>query len=99
MSGSPFDLAGVELVPWQNDAADAWRSGDGDGPWRGTLEIFTGGGKSLIALECLRRAAAEEPLLRAVIVVPTLALARQWRRVVLERTGLSEHEVGRLDGE
>src|SRR3954454_20407201 len=54
---NPVTLAGIELVPWQLDACDAWQNATRDeGPWRGTLEIFTGGGKSLIALECLRRA-------------------------------------------
>lgn len=99
MSLTPHAVAGVELFEWQASAVSAWRRGDGGGPWRGTLEIFTGGGKSLIALECLRLAAEEAPGLRAVVVVPTLALARQWRRLLLERTGLTEQEVGRLDGE
>ncbi len=97
---SAFALTDVELVPWQTDACDRWQQSSSDeGPFRGTLEIFTGGGKSLIALECLRRAAEREPSLRAAIVVPTLALARQWRRVLLDRTALEEPDVGRLDGE
>ncbi|MCZ7439539.1 DEAD/DEAH box helicase family protein [Micromonospora sp. WMMC241] len=89
----------VELAPWQLDAVETWASG-GDGPaYRGTLEIFTGGGKSLIAVECIRRAALLEPQLHVAIVVPTLALARQWHDVVLRHTALNPRDVGRLDGE
>lgn len=87
------------LEPWQRDACRAWEQGDSSGDHRGTLEIFTGGGKSLIALECLRRAAAAEPDLRAVIVVPTVALARQWRKVILANTRLSPDDVGALGGD
>lgn len=87
------------LQAWQARACDAWEAGDEVGPNRGTLEIFTGGGKSLIALECLRRAQSASPGLRAMIVVPTLALARQWQRVVLENTELTDSQIGALDGE
>lgn len=87
------------LEPWQRDACRSWEHGDPRGAHRGTLEIFTGGGKSLIALECLRRAARAEPDLRAVVVVPTIALARQWRKVILANTRLEPDEVGALGGD
>lgn len=94
---NPFALD-VVLEPWQVEAADAWVVGDGVGPFRGTLEIFTGGGKSLIALECMRRAAESAPALRVAIVVPTVALARQWRRVLTSRTSLTDSSIGELHG-
>ncbi|KQR10437.1 DEAD/DEAH box helicase [Cellulomonas sp. Leaf334] len=93
-----FDLRGVQLEDWQQDACAAWAAGDEGGPFRGTLEVFTGGGKSLIALECARLAALVEPHLRLVIVVPTIALARQWRAVLEERTGLDPKDIGELRG-
>ena len=97
--GNAFALHEVELAGWQRDACAAWQHGDDpSGPTRGTLEIFTGGGKSLIALECLRRAAHDTPALRALVVVPTLALARQWRQVFLANTDLGEADIGRRDG-
>lgn len=94
---NPFTLD-VVLEPWQVEAADAWVSGDAIGPFRGTLEIFTGGGKSLIALECMRRAAESAPALRVAIVVPTVSLARQWRRVLASRTSLADSSIGELHG-
>jgi len=43
-------------------------------------------------LECLRRATHDTRALRALVVMPTLALARQWRQVFLANTGLGEAE-------
>jgi superfamily II DNA or RNA helicase len=96
---TPFDLSGVTLDQWQIEACDAWERGDSIGRYRGTLEIFTGGGKSLIALECIRRAAVHQPQLRVAVVVPTTALAGQWRRVLRSHTRLADAEIGELHGD
>ena len=69
--------SGVELFDWQQDAVQKWLDGDDHGPFRGTLEIFTGGGKSLIALDAFVRVSASTPDVRLAIVVPSEALARQ----------------------
>jgi superfamily II DNA or RNA helicase len=100
MSGiaNPGSSQFVGLHTWQLEACDAWVHGDDAGPFRGTLEVFTGGGKSLIALECWRRAVIAAPGLRAAVVVPTLALARQWRGVILNGSDLTNGEIGSLDG-
>lgn len=95
---NPF-ASDIQLDPWQLSASDAWVEGDSVGPYRGTLEVFTGGGKSLIAVECMRRAAEITPDLRVAIVVPTLALVRQWRRVLTSTTALRDSEIGELRGD
>jgi superfamily II DNA or RNA helicase len=92
----PLCTTGFELVPWQAAAVDAWAAGDGTAPHRGTLEIFTGGGKTLIALACAERAAELQPDVRLAVVVPTEVLARQWRDVLLERTNLRRTDIGML---
>jgi superfamily II DNA or RNA helicase len=46
-----------DLEVWQQRAVKSWAAGDCVGPFRGTLEIFTGGGKTLIALSCAELAA------------------------------------------
>lgn len=84
------------LADWQSAAVEAWTAGDGSGGYRGTLEIFTGGGKTLIALACIERAASLEPTLRAAIVVPTEALAHQWRTAIAEFTSVQIADVGLL---
>lgn len=90
-----FTTRGFELHPWQCRAVDLWVDGGGD-PFTGTLEIVTGGGKTLIALACAARAAEQDSDLHIVVVVPTEALARQWRKNILKYTTLSDDEVGLL---
>ncbi len=87
---------GFKLQSWQEAAVEAWTSGDALGPFRGTIEVFTGGGKSLIALKCIERAALESPQLKVAIVVPTSALARQWIDVVERFSDLKRSEIGLL---
>lgn len=84
------------LFEWQSRAVRAWVEGDGAGPFRGTLEIFTGGGKTLIALACAEEAAlhAENP--RFAVVVPTEALALQWREAIVKYTDVARADVGLL---
>jgi superfamily II DNA or RNA helicase len=95
-STNPFSTRGFELAAWQQEAVEKWAAGDGTGPFRGTLEIFTGGGKTLIALACALRVARDEPDLRLAVVVPTEALARQWKQVLLDRTHLRARAIGML---
>jgi len=77
------------LRPWQQDAVQAWNE-----TGRGTLEIFTGGGKSLIALACAAAAATRTPDLKLAIVVPSEALARQWIDVVSRYTDTPRDRIG-----
>jgi superfamily II DNA or RNA helicase len=85
-----------KLYPFQLEAVERWIRGDSQGPYRGTLEVFTGGGKTLIALACFEHAASRSPGLRLAVVVPTEALAHQWVESIVEHTGLEREEVGVL---
>ena len=87
---------GFHLHQWQSDAVDAWVDGFDGHPFTGTLEIVTGGGKTLIALACAARAAQVDIDIRLAVVVPTEALARQWRKNILRYTMLKADEVGLL---
>lgn len=91
-----FDVQGFELYPWQEDAVDAWVSGHSSKAFTGTLEVVTGGGKTLIALACAARAAAQSDDLHLAVVVPTEALARQWRKSLIQHTTLEPDEIGLL---
>jgi superfamily II DNA or RNA helicase len=91
-----FDLRGFDLHGWQNDALAAWIAGDDGGPHRGTLEIFTGGGKTLIALSAIARIFETEPNLRVAIVAPTQALVRQWIESVRQYLVTDTRIVGQL---
>ena len=96
VGGEPLRTKGFRLFDWQQEAVRRWIAGRNGIPHRGTVEIFTGGGKTLIALECAARASQEKPDLRLAIVVPTEALAYQWSSALLERTTLHPDQVGML---
>lgn len=85
-----------ELFPWQRQVVDAWVRGDRGQPFRGTLEIFTGGGKTLIALACWAEVSHRRPGTKLAVVVPTEALARQWRESIAAHTNVPIGRVGLL---
>lgn len=87
---------GYVLEEWQQEAVRLWAAGDRAGAFRGTLEIFTGGGKTLIALACAQLAAGHDPELKLVVVVPTQALARQWIEAIGRFTNIPHEEIGLL---
>ncbi|WP_458188724.1 DEAD/DEAH box helicase family protein [Haladaptatus sp. NG-WS-4] len=62
-----------ELRGYQADALDAWD----DAGKRGVLELPTGSGKTVIGVEAIER--CQTPTL---VVVPTIDLLEQWRRIL-----------------
>lgn len=95
MNPVPISTRGFDLTEWQLAAVEAWAQGKRNSH-HGTLEIFTGGGKSLVGLACAGLAAQIEPDLQLAIVVPTEALARQWIEVVDRYTNVGRSEIGLL---
>jgi len=87
---------GFELAPWQQQAVEAWLHGVDGTPFRGTLEVVTGGGKTLIALACAAEVSRQDPALKLAIVVPTEALARQWGDSLTRYTDIPAKEIGIL---
>jgi superfamily II DNA or RNA helicase len=91
-----FQTRGFELFDWQRTAVEKWNHGRS--PFRGTLEIFTGGGKSLIALACAaeaaKRVAETQGAFRLLIIVPTKALAEQWIETIASYTTLPRKKIG-----
>ena len=91
-----LDTRDFALHDWQRTAVRTWKAGSPLGPGTGTLEIFTGGGKTLIALACAASVAKRMPGLKLVVVVPTQALAHQWRSSVARYTNVPEARIGLL---
>ncbi|MFT4513531.1 MAG: superfamily II DNA or RNA helicase [Planctomycetota bacterium] len=89
------------LEPWQQDAVDAWLASDSLslGPRHGILEIYTGAGKTIVALGAIAAVLRETPQTKVAIVVPTIALAQQWANAIPERTTISATRVGMVGGE
>ncbi|MCZ2109815.1 MAG: DEAD/DEAH box helicase, partial [Dehalococcoidia bacterium] len=92
-TAGPITAQGFELVPWQQTAVDKWVEGF-DAPFTGSLEVFTGGGKTLLAITAMAEVAREVPDLKVVVVVPTEALARQWISNLERFTNLDEADIG-----
>lgn len=84
------------LHDWQADAVRRWETGSLLGPHTGTLEIFTGGGKTLIALSCAAAVAARVPDLKLIVVVPTQALAHQWAAAIAKHSTIPANRIGIL---
>ena len=89
------------LQPWQQEALAAWRGSVSSelGPRHGVAEVFTGAGKTILAMGCMADALAEEPDLQFAIVVPTCAIARQWQKALATGFALPAKEIGlRMSG-
>lgn len=95
-AGAPVSYRGPDLAPWQREALAAWHTGDSRGSRRGTLEVFTGGGKTLLAVRAFCDVSREVP--RLAVVVPTQALQDQWVDELLRRTDLRASDIGRVGG-
>ncbi|MFQ5795235.1 MAG: DEAD/DEAH box helicase [Candidatus Bipolaricaulia bacterium] len=78
----------IELRDYQQEALERWLT---DGQGRGTVELPTGAGKTIIALGAIARLKCA-----TFIVVPTLDLVEQWKRV-LSQSGFEP--IGELTGQ
>jgi superfamily II DNA or RNA helicase len=82
-----LDLASAyELRDYQREALDAWEDADR----RGTLELPTGSGKTVIGLKVIERLGTP-----TLVVVPTIDLLVQWREELQSEFGT---DVGQLGG-
>jgi superfamily II DNA or RNA helicase len=76
----------IKLRDYQKQALDAWLANDK----RGIIVLPTGSGKTLIAIKAI-----SELNIPAIVIVPTLDLAEQWRSKLTKEIGV---EVGMLGG-
>lgn len=89
-------LRNFSLDKWQENAVEAWRAGANGKPNFGTLEVFTGGGKTLLAITAVSRVSEGISDLKIAVVVPTIALAQQWVDSILRHTDIPEEQIGIL---
>lgn len=81
------------LRPWQVTALESWEASG----HRGVVEAATGTGKTMLAIGAIQRLrAALDDVLRVAIVVPTTALADQWRAELQRKLGLRSDAIGEL---
>ena len=70
----------MHLYDWQKKCLNAWEKNG----HRGIVHVVTGAGKTILALEAIRRTRAQYPDTSVKIVVPTIPLACQWKNVLLQ---------------
>ncbi len=87
-------LATPEPRRWQREALDAWLCCGR----RGIIEVVTGGGKTFLAILCIRSLLEELPNLKVIIAVPTQALLDQWYVTLKEDGGFAEEQIGLWSG-
>lgn len=95
-SGNPLEEVELqaELRSYQSDALGAWwREGDAQGG-SGVLVLPCGAGKTVIGLAALVTAGVH-----TLIVCTSISSARQWRRELLDKTTITEGQVGEYSGE
>lgn len=82
------------LYDWQQEAADAWFSDSESEPQRGIAQVVTGAGKTVMALEVVRRWLADHPDGVVTVVVPTKVLMGQWLREFVEKLNVPVGDIG-----
>jgi superfamily II DNA or RNA helicase len=80
-----------ELRAWQSTALEKWKISQ-----RGTLQVVTGGGKTIFAQHCILEFFKDDPDGKALIIVPTFALLDQWTISLQEDLHVLDHEIGFL---
>lgn len=84
-----------ELYDWQSDASAAWFGSDGTSqPEQGIAQVVTGAGKTVMALDVLRRWLAADPNRVATVVVPTKVLMQQWLVELVSTLNVPVDDVG-----
>lgn len=89
------------LYDWQSEAVEAWFNGDKTrDPETGITQVVTGAGKTVMALETVRRWLAEDPADDRVVtvVVPTRVLMRQWLTEFVSKLNVPVADLGWAGG-
>jgi len=91
-----FTLSGAlfHVRDYQRAAADAfWVSGSTRGG-SGVLVLPCGAGKTIIGMEVMARAQ-----MQTLIITTSITAARQWKQELLDKTTLTEEQIGEYSGE
>jgi superfamily II DNA or RNA helicase len=84
-----------ELYDWQAEAADAWFEGtERTNPTEGIAEVVTGAGKTVMALEVIRRWLDANDDGVVTIVVPTRVLMYQWLTELTSKLNVPIDDLG-----
>jgi DNA excision repair protein ERCC-3 len=88
-AGKPFSLR-----PFQTEAADTFWASGGPGGGSGVIVLPCGAGKTVVAMAAMEKAATH-----TLVLVTSIVAARQWRDELLDKTSLTEDDIGEYSGE
>ena len=87
--GGTFSLRG-----YQSDAIEAFYAGGSEHGGSGVVVLPCGAGKTIVGMGALAAVGKE-----ALVLTTNVTALRQWRRELLEKTTLTEEQVGEYSGE
>lgn len=87
-AGAPF-----QVRDYQSEAAETFVSDGRPGTGFGTLVLPCGSGKTIVGIEVMKRMQT-----KTLILATNVAAAHQWIREILDKTSLTEEEVGEYSG-
>jgi len=88
-SGKPFNLR-----DYQKASADTFYAGGGPLGGSGVIVLPCGAGKTVVGIATMCNVRSH-----TLIIVPNIVAARQWRNELLERTNITEEQIGEYSGE
>jgi len=98
--GEPYSFPSkFELWKWQKEAVTEWFEGVSNKdhqPETGIVEVVTGAGKTIMALEVVRRWLKKNPEGKVSVIVPTKVLMYQWLKEFAEKLHVPADEIGWL---
>jgi len=83
----------VDVRPYQQDALSAWWCDGEDVGGNGVVAMPCGAGKTIVGLAAIAEVGAH-----ALVVCTTVSSIRQWIREAVDRTSLTEDDVGEWSG-
>lgn len=88
LSGQPFVLR-----PYQQEAADVFHAGGSSRGGSGTIVLPCGAGKTIVGMVAMNQVQAS-----TLILTPNTVALRQWINELLDKTSLTEDQVGEYSG-
>ena len=88
-SGAPF-----QLRPYQRSAVDAFYAGGSASGGSGVVVLPCGAGKTIVGLAAMAKVCSH-----TLILTTNITALRQWRRELLEKTELTDDDIGEYSGE
>jgi len=80
------------LYSWQESALEIWT----DNSCRGIISATTGSGKTYLAISAIRRLFNISSNLKIIVLVPTIALLKQWKQEIQSTLDINPELIGCL---